>query len=77
MRRKVGFANDCSTEVRDVATQMTIKPQKVRHRCDWMTNEQLKMFIESLSSLLFEALEEQRERQPAAGVVTPGEGEGE
>ena len=41
---------------------MTTK-QQVRHRCDWMDDSQLVAFIESLSSLLFEALEEQRERR--------------
>ena len=41
---------------------MTTK-QQVRHRCDWMNDSQLVAFIESLSSLLFEALEEQRERR--------------
>lgn len=39
-----------------------MKTEQVRHRCDWMTDEQLAGFIESLSGLLFEALEEQRER---------------
>jgi len=43
------------------------KKKSVRHRCDWMTDRQLKGFIESLTGLLHEALEEQKER---AQIIT-------
>ncbi len=33
------------------------KLEAVRHRCDWMTDQQLTGFIESLTALLHEALE--------------------
>lgn len=66
----VALCYDCAEErmrhrVELVVGKKMMRPrrQEVRHRCDWMTDEQLTGYIESTTGLLHEALEEQKERR--------------
>lgn len=46
-----------------MATRANAQNAKVSNRCDWMTDAQLTAFIESLTGLLHEALDEQKQRK--------------
>ena len=68
----VALCYDCAEErlrnrVASVVGRQNMRPRRheVRHRCDWMTDEQLRGYIESCTGLLHEALEEQKERKSA------------